>query len=76
MYFFQTATENLRCCSTASTIQHESSRQRGNGKVLESASFEIRNHNGTKMITRWNFNKLTKTRTKMEAGNLRTRVGQ
>ena len=39
---FQIAAENLQYCSTASTMQHESSRQRGNGKVLESAAFKIR----------------------------------
>ena len=39
--FFQTAAENLGCCSAASTMQHESSRQSGNGKVLESVAFEI-----------------------------------
>ena len=39
---FQTAAESLQCCSTASTMQHESSRQRGNGKVLESTAFRIR----------------------------------
>ena len=40
--FLQTTAENLRCCSTSSTMQHEPSRQRRNGKVLESAAFEIR----------------------------------
>ena len=34
--FFHTAAENLRCCSTASTIQRESVRKRENEKVLES----------------------------------------
>ena len=42
MSFFQTTAENLRCCGTASTMQDESARQcGGNGKALESTSFEI-----------------------------------
>ena len=82
--FFQTATENLRCCSTASTMpcktsQHTSvskTRQRGNGKVLESAA--LVNHNGDKMVDVcvWNVNKLTEARTKMEVGKLRTKAEQ
>ena len=39
--FFQTFGEALWCCWTALTVQDNSARQRGNGKVLESASFEI-----------------------------------
>ena len=39
--FLQTAAENFRCCSTAWTMQDESPRQRGNGKALESATFEL-----------------------------------
>ena len=34
------------------------------------------NHNGAKMVDVWNVNKLTKARTKMEVGKLRTRVAQ
>ena len=30
--------------------QDESARQRGNGKVLESATFELENHIGAKMV--------------------------
>ena len=41
-FFFLTAAENLRCCWTALTMQDRSARQLGNGKVLESAVFEIR----------------------------------
>ena len=40
--------------------QDESARQRGNGKVLESATFEFENHIGAKMVDVWNVNKLTK----------------
>ena len=40
--FFKTAAENPQCSSTSSTMQDYSARQRGNGKVLQSAAFEIR----------------------------------
>ena len=40
--------------------QDESARQHGNGKVLESATFEFENHIGAKMVDVWNVNKLTK----------------
>ena len=40
--FFQTTAENLRCCLTASSKQDESGMQRGNGKVLEFSTLEIR----------------------------------
>ena len=39
--FIQIAAENLRCCSTALTMQDESARQRRNRKVLEYATFEM-----------------------------------
>ena len=50
-----------------STMQHELSNQGKCGNV---------NYNGSKMIDRWNVNKLTAARTKMEVGKLRTRVAQ
>ena len=39
--FFLTAAENLQCCWTALTMQDESARRRGNGKILQSATFEM-----------------------------------
>ena len=56
--------------------QDESSGQRGNGKVLESATLEIRKSIMTKTIDVWNVNKLPTAQTKMEVGKLRTRVAQ
>ena len=53
-------------------------RQRGNGKVLESALQHSKfvNHNGAKMVDVWNVNKLTEARTKMEGGKLPTKAAQ
>ena len=46
MSFFQTATENIRCCLTAKTTACSHARQitktAWNGKVLESVALEIR----------------------------------
>ena len=39
-FFFQNAAENLWCCWAASTMQEELARQRGNGKILESATLK------------------------------------
>ena len=69
MYFFLKMLLN-------SFDQDESSRQRGNRKVLESATFEIRKSIMAKTIDMWNVNKLTAAQTKMEVGKLRTRVAQ
>ena len=41
-FFFQTTAENLRCCLTASSKQDESGMQRGNGKVLEFPTLELK----------------------------------
>ena len=78
MSFFQTTSENLSCCSTASTMQHESAKQNS----VEKESFwnlkrsKFVNHNGINMVDVWNVNKLTTARTKMEVGKLRIRVAQ
>ena len=50
-----------------STMQHELSNQDKRGNV---------NYNGSKLIDRWNVNKLTAAWTKMEVGKLGTRVAQ
>ena len=69
--FFQTATENLWCCSTASfdqAMQDELPRQ----DSMEMERFwnlqhsKFVNHNGAKIVDVWNVNKLTEARTKME----------
>ena len=51
--------------------QYESARERGNGKVLEFATFKIRKSIITKMIDVRNVDKLTAARTKMKVGKLR-----
>ena len=50
----------------------------GNGKVLESAAFEICKSivNGVKIIDVWNVNKFTAARTKMEVAKIQNRVAQ
>ena len=70
MFFFQTATENLRSCSTASFDSVEMERFWN----LQHSKFV--NYNGTKMVDAWNVNKLTEARTKMEVGKLRTKAAQ
>ena len=42
MSFFQTAAVNLRCCQTVRQLQPCKTSQHGNGKALESSTFEIR----------------------------------
>ena len=63
--FFQTATENLRCCVAQQL--HLTARK---WKVLESTlqHSKFTNHNGAKMVDVWNVNKLTESRTKTEIG--------
>ena len=78
MSFFQTATENLRWCLTASTMP---CRPFKTGDSVEMVTFwnlqrsKFVNHNGAKMYdawnVSWNVNKLTEARTKMEVGKLR-----
>ena len=70
MFFFQTATENLRSCSAASFDSEEMERfwNRQHSKFL--------NYNGTKMVDAWNVNKLTEAQTKIEVGKLRTKAAQ
>ena len=87
--FFQTTTENVRCCSTASFDSMEIGRfwNLQHPRFVSFDSVEIRrfwnlqhpkfvNHYGTKMVDVWNVNKLTEARTKMEAGKLRTKAAQ
>ena len=69
-FFFQTATENLRCCSTASFGKVEME------KFWNLQHSKFVNHNGAKMVDVWNVNKLTEARTKMEVGKLRTSAAQ
>ena len=73
--FFETGTENLQCSSTSSTMQGDSARQRGNGKVLDLQRSKLVNHNGAKMVYVWNVNKHA-ARTKMEVSKLQTKVTQ
>ena len=64
-FFFQTATENLRCCLKASTMlckTFQQDKQSGNGKMID--------------VCVWNVIKLTEARTKMEVCKLRTRATQ
>ena len=49
---------------------------RGDGKIEEAVTFEIRKSIMAKRIGAWNVNKLTAARTKMEVGKLHTRVAQ
>ena len=53
-------------------------RQRGNGKVLESAlrHSKLVNHNDAKIVEVWNVKKLSETRTKMEVSKLPTKAVQ
>ena len=69
-FFFQTATENLRSCSTASfdSVEMERFWNLQHSKFL--------NYNGTKMVDAWNANKLTEEQTRMEVGKLRTKAAQ
>ena len=74
MSFFQTATESLRCCSTASTMacrpcKTGDSVEKKRCWNLQSSKFV--NHNGPKMYDVWNVNKLSEARTKMKVGKLR-----
>ena len=69
-FFFQTATENLRCCSTALFDKVEME------KFWNLQHSKFVNHNGAKMGDVWNVNKLTEARTKMEVGKLRTKALQ
>ena len=81
MSFSQTATENLRCCSTATfgyAMQDESARQ---DRVEMERFWNLQhskfvNHIGPKMVEVWDFNKLMEARTKMEVGKLRTKASQ
>ena len=75
-FFFQTATENLRCCSTTSTMPCKTSQQ---GRVEMERVWNLQlsefvNPNGAKMVDVWN--KLTEPRTRMEVGKLLTRAAQ
>ena len=82
VFFFQTAAEDLRCCLTSLTMQEESARQCGNGKVLDLIyiyslqNSKLVNYNGANIVDVWNANKITDARTKMEVGKLRTRVAK
>ena len=81
MSFSQTATENLRCCSTATfayAMQDESARQ---DRVEMERFWNLQhskfvNHIGQKMVDVWDVNKLTEARTKMEVGKIRTKASQ
>ena len=68
--FFQTATENVRCCSPVSFACVEI------GRFWNLQHPKFINHNGTKMVDVWNVNKLTEARTKMEVGELQTKAAQ
>ena len=70
MFFFQTATENLRSCSAASfdSVEMERFWNLQHSKFL--------NYNGTKMVDALNVNKLTEAQTKIEVGKLRTKAAQ
>ena len=73
--FFQTATENLRCCTTASTMLCSPARRSRQDSVEMERFWNLQlskfvNHNGAKMVDVCvlNANKLTEARTKMEVG--------
>ena len=68
--FFRTVTENLRCCSTASTMPQSQDR------FWNLQGSKLVNHNGAKMNYVWNVNKLIEALTKTEVGKLRTRAAQ
>ena len=78
--FFQTASESLQCCLTASAIpmpcktSQQDSVEMERFWNLQRSNFV--NHNGAKMIEVSNSNKLTEVRTKMEVVKLRTTVAQ
>ena len=76
--FFQTATGNLRCCLTTSTMPCKTSQQDSleMERFWNLASYWLRlqrskfvNHNSAKMNDVWNVNKLTEARTKLAVGN-------
>ena len=68
--FFQTATENVQCCSTALFVSMEI------GRFWNLQHPKFVNLNGAKMVEVWNVNKLTKAGTKMEAGKLWTKAAK
>ena len=68
--FFQTATENVGCCSRALFDSVEIRRFWN----LQHSKFV--NHNGAKMVDVWNVNKLTGTRTEIEVGKLRAKAAE
>ena len=67
---------------TSLTMQEESARQRGNGKVLDLIyiyslqNSKLVNYNGANIVDAGNANKIADARTKMEVGKLRTRVAK
>ena len=59
IFFFQTATENLLCCSTSSTMPSKTSQQDSVEKFWNLQRSKFVNHNGAKMVDVWNVSKLT-----------------
>ena len=71
MSFSQTAAENLRCCSTTSTMARKTSQQ---DSVEMERSWNLQrskfvNHNSAKKVDVSNVNKLTKHGPKWKSGN-------
>ena len=62
----------LRPCNT----RHQDSVDSCKWKDSGICRLKYINHKGAKMINRWNVNKITAPRTKMEVGKIRTRAGQ